>query len=384
MTNGYNPPPGWVEKASELGLLPRLAGRLGSRGGSLSTMAPVGPCLTAVHRQATVGALRLEQAVRDLTQVADSLGIPAILLKGAALHFLGICAEGSRLFGDIDVLVAADVAPRLREELLAKGWRGEKRLAVDFHLDPVAHPTARIAVEIHSSIPFLEVERGQPVILETLMRQRLVSQVSALGRSVYAPVPQLLLAHAVSHAFVQHWPQRSKQFSFKALSDIIDLETALPAVLESHEEALALAKGFMPVDRFEGVIALARVLACGIPIEAAPLGRPAERLLYHILAGQEGRRNHGFFQARYLRDRLRVAGSLREKVHVVLSLFLLSDQQVRLHLGVDSTALQRALCRVRFFCEQAGKAAAYAWSWLSVVWRGHRDDLSIRWARDPE
>lgn len=63
---------------------------------------------------------------RELDCVADKFAeqsIPLVILKGAALAKLYYAVPAERPFGDLDLLVHAEDAPRVRENLLARGMK---------------------------------------------------------------------------------------------------------------------------------------------------------------------------------------------------------------------------------------------------------------------
>jgi Uncharacterised nucleotidyltransferase len=67
--------------------------------------------------------VRIQALLRSIDARVVDAGIPAMALKGVALHALGLYAPGERPMADIDLLVRPVDAPRMRELLAALGYR---------------------------------------------------------------------------------------------------------------------------------------------------------------------------------------------------------------------------------------------------------------------
>src|SRR5205085_11661497 len=97
------------------------------------------------------------------------LGIPLILLKGAAYVAAGLPAGRGRLFSDIDVLVPKPLLPEVESALMLAGWASHNHDAYDqryyrewmHELPPMEHLRRGNAIDVHHAI-LPETARAHP------------------------------------------------------------------------------------------------------------------------------------------------------------------------------------------------------------------------------
>ena len=98
--------------------------------------------------------------VRQIGRALDGLGLPLILLKGAAYAMAGLDAGRGRLFSDIDILVPKARLPEVEAALMMHGWITTHHDAYDqryyrewmHELPPMQHARRGNSIDVHHAI----------------------------------------------------------------------------------------------------------------------------------------------------------------------------------------------------------------------------------------
>jgi hypothetical protein len=173
--------------------------------------------IEARHRQAVAFE------VREIQRALDELGLPVILLKGAAYVAAGLPAGRGRLFSDIDVLVPKAQLPDVEASLMLGGWAATHLDAYDqryyrewmHELPPMVHIRRGNAIDVHHAIlPETAPLRPDPGKLRAAAQP-----VPGLpGVATLAPADMVL--HSAVHLFFEG------EFD-KGLRDLFDIHRLL-------------------------------------------------------------------------------------------------------------------------------------------------------------
>ncbi len=187
--------------------------------------------------------------VRQIGRALAGLGLPLILLKGAAYAMAGLDAGRGRLFSDIDILVPKARLPEVEAALMMNGWITTHHDAYDqryyrqwmHELPPMQHARRGNSIDVHHAIlPETAPVRPDPDSLRAHARP--IDGIP--GLAVLAPHDMVL--HSAVHLFFDG------EFD-KGLRDLFDLHRLL--------EQFGAEPGF-----WEGLPARARALELGRPL----------------------------------------------------------------------------------------------------------------------
>lgn len=351
--------------AARLGLAARIAAR-GEPGRLAAELGSGGAGELAGERQRALAlVLAYEELAARVAAVAAELGLPLVLLKGAALHLGGHAVPGSRPQGDLDVLVPAAGAEELRRALAGAGFRAPDLPATAHHLAPVAGG-AWAFVDIHTRLAGV-LAGGAEATCEALAGEGLLVPAPGLPGNCRLPARRLLLAHTLAHGLDQHGRRPAGYPLLRVMADVLDLAGDDPeaGVLAA---APRLTGSLTPAE-LAAAARLASLLAAG----RAPAGQDhdaesydgddggpstaAGLLLRHMVAGSELRGYHRALAAGHAAARLRRAGP-----RYLLRKLWLSDAEIELRYGRPGSRwgyLGRRLWRP---LELAGRLAASALS----------------------
>jgi hypothetical protein len=212
-----------VRIAREANLLGTLAARLRDAG----TLATVPPAPRAHLAAVEVTSAAQEAAVRrefgELAGALADVGVPVILLKGAAYLAAGLPAARGRMFSDVDILVPKHALPRIESALMLAGFSTTHLHPYDqryyrkwrHELPPMTHVKRLTTVDVHHTI--LAEISGVRLDVDALFRDAL--PLAALpGFQVLAPVDMVL--HSAMHLF------RNEDFTH-GYRDLVDLDALL-------------------------------------------------------------------------------------------------------------------------------------------------------------
>ena len=168
----------------------------------------VPPCAREHLDWAGVLARRHRQAVRWevrlIGQALREMGLPVLLLKGAAYSITGLPAGQGRLFSDIDILVPEARLAEAEAALMLAGWAGTHHDAYDqryyrewmHELPPMQHVRRESLIDVHHAIlPKTAAARPD----SALLRAAAVPVDGEAGVRVLAPVDMVL--HSAVHLF---------------------------------------------------------------------------------------------------------------------------------------------------------------------------------------
>ncbi|MCE4553742.1 nucleotidyltransferase family protein [Pelomonas cellulosilytica] len=164
--------------------------------------------------------LSVHYEVRALQQVLAPLGVPLVLLKGAAYVMAGLPAARGRVFSDVDILLPRAVLDEAESLLAVQGWSGDKLDAYDqryyrrwmHELPPLMHLFRGTALDVHHTI--LPPTSRSHVDAAALLRDA-VEVPGHRGVWVLAPVDMVL--HSAAHLFHEGEPDN-------LLRDLSDLD----------------------------------------------------------------------------------------------------------------------------------------------------------------
>lgn len=150
------------------------------------------------HRQAVAWEVRL------LNRVLVPLGLPLVLLKGAAYALAGLPPAQGRLFSDIDILVPFDRLGDVEAALMLDGWVSSNPDPYDqryyrewmHELPPMQHAKRQTVLDVHHAIlPRTASARPDPAKLW----QAAVPLAGQTELRVLSPVDMVL--HSAVHLF---------------------------------------------------------------------------------------------------------------------------------------------------------------------------------------
>ena len=260
---------GWdllVRQARRADLLARLAGLFDAQG--LTPQLPVGP---AAHFESArqVGRAQQAEVLREIEHIRKALaplGLPIILLKGAAYVAAGLPAAAGRLFSDIDILLPQASLGQAEAALMLGGWASTHHSAYDqryyrqwmHELPPMTHVRRQTALDVHHAITPLTAR--WPVDSARLQAAALALP-GAPGLAVLAPADMVL--HSMVHLLLND----ELSHGLRDLSDIdlllrhFGAEPAFWPRLTGRAESLGLARAL-----YHAVESAAGILGTPVPV----------------------------------------------------------------------------------------------------------------------
>ena len=193
-----------VRQARSANLLARLAQRLADQG--LLGSVPDAPRRHLLE-MLTVTAAQHREIRREIGLILDALrplGLPVVLLKGAAYVATGLPALQGRLFSDIDILLPRSAMTEVESHLMQRGWMTTHHTPYDqryyrdwmHELPPMQHLRRQTVLDVHHNILPLTV-RQVPDAQRLLAGARPVPGLP--GAAVLAPADMVL--HSMAHLF---------------------------------------------------------------------------------------------------------------------------------------------------------------------------------------
>ncbi len=161
--------------------------------------------------------------VRQIGRALDGLGLPLILLKGAAYAMAGLDAGRGRLFSDIDILVPKARLPEVEAALMMHGWITTHHDAYDqryyrewmHELPPMQHARRGNSIDVHHAI----LPETAPVHPDPA-RLRASARPIAGAPHLATLSPADMVLHSAVHLFFDG------EFD-KGLRDLVDLHRLL-------------------------------------------------------------------------------------------------------------------------------------------------------------
>ncbi len=160
--------PGWelqkwdllLRQLRQAGMTASLHDRLGTLG--LLQAVPEQPARHLEWASRLAGRHK-QSVLHEVTLIRNALskvGIPVVLLKGAAYVLAGLPAADGRIFSDIDILVPAESLNLVESELMLHGWRSTLHDVYDqryyrswmHELPPMTHAKRGTVIDVHHAI----------------------------------------------------------------------------------------------------------------------------------------------------------------------------------------------------------------------------------------
>jgi hypothetical protein len=209
--------------ARSANLLSKLSETLGATGNLESVPERPGTHLLS----AKILSDHQQQAIQwELAHIASALtplGIPLLLLKGAAYVHAGLPAARGRLFGDVDLLVPRAELPRVEATLMLQGWLTDEADAYNqryyrewmHEIPPMVNQRRGTVIDIHHTIlPLTAKPNLQPERL--FENARVTSKESPY--QVLSPCDMVI--HSATHLFYESELNNG-------LRDLFDLDSLL-------------------------------------------------------------------------------------------------------------------------------------------------------------
>jgi len=301
-----------LAEAARLAARLGLAARIGSRARPAAELAGAPEAaaeLARASRVAAVAMLQATEAAGEIASAAGAAGASCCFLKGVALELSGALAPGSRVLGDVDVLVPQGAASAVVDALVARGYAPCAGEEYPHHLPPLLHPRLGL-VEVHRHLPGISVSGLVSVsgpggrsfaTFEALAAAGLLVRSPQPGRAAWLPSPPVLVAHALAHALLQHGFRPDAYPTVRLLGDLVDLGSGGP-----EGEALLAASSALLDERATASEARAALDACRAlvagEIDWIAEDTPAALLVRHLIAGALDTR---YGEALKLRDLVR-------------------------------------------------------------------------------
>jgi Uncharacterised nucleotidyltransferase len=338
---GDNSHPGASPRALQLARRTELSGRVAKRFGLTSDTARLSALnrelLADYHNNLAVEAL-LAHAQARIATLAAQLGVPLIALKFAALRLSNVIIPGTRVTGDLDLLVPQSVAKEFWRALLDAGFSRTRTRAYPHQLEALADPYGAV-VELHLHLPGVFVD-GRLATAPSLISRQLAF---AGAGPIWLPDYGLLAAHAIAHALVQNRATPQSYSPLRMIADLQDLQRAQP-------NAVALAKSYLsPALRpiCDALASLCDFLGGGVFTGPDFEGTSAQTLLWHCIAAREDERYAERLRSQGLLNKLREGSSSVEIAHFVVGALFPSEAELDALYGPAGNGLARVWRRSR-------------------------------------
>lgn len=193
-----------LRQARRADLLGRIEAMLSHRALFDRVPTPVRPHLEAARILSEGQRDEVRREVGHLQAVLSSLGIPLVLLKGAAYVEAALPPAAGRMFSDIDLLVPRERLSEVEALLMLHGWATSHHNDYDqryyrewmHELPPMQHLSRQTVVDVHHAI-LPVTARLKPPSAALLAAARPLPGRSGLA----VPCDTDLLLHSVSHLF---------------------------------------------------------------------------------------------------------------------------------------------------------------------------------------
>ncbi|GAB2860793.1 nucleotidyltransferase family protein [Pseudoduganella ginsengisoli] len=220
--------------------------------------------------------------VRQIRMALAGIGVPLILLKGAAYTIARLPSAPGRLYSDIDILVDEAQLPDVESELMLSGWASTHHDAYDqryyrewmHELPPMVHVHRQTAIDVHHAI----LPRTAPVHPDPARLRAGAVPVPDM-EGVYVLAPEDMVLHSATHLFFDGDLDHG-------LRDLVDLDALLrhfasrPGFWAGLAERARLLQLTRPL--FYALRYTSSLLGTPLPpeaVEAGEAGRPNSLLL---------------------------------------------------------------------------------------------------------
>lgn len=194
-----------IQRAREANLLGTLASRIVQRALLEAVPAPPRAHLVAARIRFEAQRRAVRREVRELAKVLVPLGVPVILLKGAAYLYAGLDAAEGRFFSDIDILVPRARLLDVESALMQAGFVTVHHRPYDqryyrqwmHELPPLQHVKRMTSLDVHHAIA-PPTSRAHPD--SSLLLRDAVPLTAQSGFAVLAPADMVI--HCATHLFL--------------------------------------------------------------------------------------------------------------------------------------------------------------------------------------
>lgn len=193
-----------IRQARRANLLAHLSARLNQNRSLARVPMQARNHLDSVRIAAEQHAAAIAWEVRCIRRALSNLGLPVILLKGAAYIMAGLPAGEGRLFQDVDILVPRERLDEVESALRKHGWTFMHLDAYDqryyrtwmHELPPLKHLRRRTVLDVHHRI-LPKTARLKPDAKRLLSAARPLEGIE--GVRVLSPAHMVL--HSAAHLF---------------------------------------------------------------------------------------------------------------------------------------------------------------------------------------
>ena len=222
----FGEPPSWEElihRAREADLLGTLAYRIEERGRMHDVPAAPRAHLAAARNRCIAQRSAVEREVREVASALRPLGVPMILLKGAAYLLADLPPSRGRVFSDVDILVPKSGLPAVESALMLAGFATTHLHPYDqryyrrwmHELPPMQHIRRLTVLDVHHAI-LPETARVHPD--PAALFRASVPLAGWHGVSLLAPTDIVL--HSATHLF------HNEELTH-GLRDLVDIDALL-------------------------------------------------------------------------------------------------------------------------------------------------------------
>jgi len=193
-----------IRQARQAGVLARIALNCDAAGLTAQLPAPAKAHLQAARTLAAAQHFEMAREVRFIQQALAPLGLPVLLLKGAAYLMHGLDATRGRSFSDVDILVPKARIHEVEAALMLQGWITTHHSAYDqryyrewmHELPPMEHLRRQSVLDVHHTI-LPETARLRPDPSKLMASAQPVPGLP--GVMTLAPADMVL--HSMTHLF---------------------------------------------------------------------------------------------------------------------------------------------------------------------------------------
>jgi hypothetical protein len=193
----------------------------------------------------TLATAQRDEVRREVANIADALrqvGVPIVLLKGAAYVLADLPPAAGRMFSDVDILVPWDRLADVESALMLAGWATMKTSKYDqlyyrrwaHELPPLQHIHRQTVLDVHHAI-LPSTARLKPASTKLLEAARPLDG----HERVFILAPADLVLHSMSHLFYnEEWSH-----GLRDLSDLDLLLRHFSATAGFWEQLIGRARG---------------------------------------------------------------------------------------------------------------------------------------------
>ncbi len=213
----------FLPMAHQVGMFARIAAQIDALGLTDELPSRVRPHFESARMIAKRHAQLVRWEVSQLDRILAPLGVPVVLLKGAAYLMSGAAISHGRVYSDVDILVPRTVLGDAERILKANGWEQPEELGDQeqyyrrwmHELLPLVHSRRRTKLDVHHNVlPAIDELQFDPKPLFA-DAQRLPD-----ARALHVLSHRDMVVHNIIHLF------RNGEYR-RALRDLLDLDQLL-------------------------------------------------------------------------------------------------------------------------------------------------------------